>query len=142
MSKTTFLKALSCILCIVLIAAMALVTSSCSDKAHLNTDETESNENASVGFTFIVKDADGNETVFDMQSSKPYLLDALLDEGLVEGKKQSAGFYVKQVNGIVADYDIDQTYWALYIDGEYATKGADSTPIEEGKTYMFAVEKG
>ena len=49
--------------------------------------------------------------------------------------------YVKKVNGITADYDADQTYWAFYVNGEYATAGVDSTTIEEGATYSFKVEK-
>jgi len=35
----------------------------------------------------------------------------------------------------------DQTYWAFYINGEYASTGVDSTNIEEGSTYTFKVEK-
>ena len=49
--------------------------------------------------------------------------------------------YVKEVNGIIADYDVDGTYWAFYIDGEYASAGVDSTEITEGSIYMFKVEK-
>ena len=48
---------------------------------------------------------------------------------------------MKTVNGITADYDVDQTYWAFYVNGEYATSGADTTAIEEGAAYSFKVEK-
>ena len=40
-----------------------------------------------------------------------------------------------------ADYDVDQTYWAFYVNGEYASTGVDSTKIEEGAAYSFKVEK-
>ena len=46
-----------------------------------------------------------------------------------------------KVNGIVADFDVDKTYWAFYVDGEYATSGVDTTEIETGKEYSFKVEK-
>ena len=36
---------------------------------------------------------------------------------------------------------MDQTYWAFYVDGEYAMSGVDTTIIEEGKAYAFKVEK-
>ena len=49
--------------------------------------------------------------------------------------------YVKKVNGITADYDVDQTYWAFYINGEYGMTGVDATDIEAGATYTFKVEK-
>lgn len=140
MKKTTFTKALSCILCIVLVAAMALLTTSCSGKK--NEKEAEASSAETVKFTLIVKDINGNEEKFELESSKTYLLDALLDEKLVDGEDQSAGFYVKKVNGITADYDIDQTYWAFYINGEYAMKGVDKTPIEDGAVYSLEVTKG
>lgn len=53
----------------------------------------------------------------------------------------STVLYVKTVNGITADYDTDQTYWAFYVNGEYASTGVDSTPVNEGDTYEFKVEK-
>ena len=67
--------------------------------------------------------------------------EALLAEGLIEGENGAYGLYVKKVNGIVADYDIDKTYWAFYINGEYAMSGVDTTEIVEGATYSFKVEK-
>ena len=49
--------------------------------------------------------------------------------------------YVKKVNGITADYDVDQSYWGFYIDGEYAMTGVDGTSIEEGRIYRLAYEQ-
>ena len=43
--------------------------------------------------------------------------------------------------GITADYDVDQTYWAFYVNGEYAMTGVDSTAIEEGVAYSLKIEK-
>ena len=67
---------------------------------------------------------------------------ALIAEKLIGGEEGAYGLYVKEVNGVVADYDVDQTYWAFYIDGEFAMTGVDSTPIEEGKIYKLSKEKG
>ena len=63
------------------------------------------------------------------------------DLELIAGEEGEFGLYVKTVNGITADYDVDQTYWAFYVDGEYAMSGVDVTTIEEGKTYALKVEK-
>ena len=49
---------------------------------------------------------------------------------------------VNTVNGVTADWDKDQTYWAFYINGEYATTGVSQTPLEEGATYGFTLTKG
>ena len=58
-----------------------------------------------------------------------------------EGEDGQYGLYVKTVNGITADYDVDGTYWAFYINGEYAMSGVDVTDIAAGSTYAFKVEK-
>ena len=67
--------------------------------------------------------------------------DALLELGLIEGEEGAYGLYVKKVNGITADYDTDQTYWAFYINGEMAMTGVDATDIEAGSVYSFKVSK-
>ena len=72
-------------------------------------------------FAFTVVDKDGNETAFEVSTDKETVGEALLDAKLIEGEEGAYGLYVKKVNGIVADYDVDQTYWAFYVDGEYAT---------------------
>ena len=66
---------------------------------------------------------------------------ALLKLGVVAGDDSEYGLYVKTVNGETADYDTDGSYWAFYIDGEYAMAGVDYTAPEAGKTYAFKVEQ-
>ena len=60
---------------------------------------------------------------------------------LIDGEEGAYGLYVMMVNGITADYDVDQTYWAFYINGEMAMTGVDTSNIEAGATYSFKVEK-
>ena len=67
---------------------------------------------------------------------------ALLAAGIIAGEESTYGLYVKSVNGMTADYDVDGTYWALYIDGSYALTGVDTTPIEAGKVYKLSRDKG
>lgn len=92
-------------------------------------------------FTFTVTDKDGAETVFAVKTDKETVGDALVELGLIEGEESTYGLYVKKVNGITADYDTDKTYWAFYVNGEYATAGVDSTPVEANAVYSFKVEK-
>ena len=47
---------------------------------------------------------------------------------------------LKTVNGISADYGADGYYWALYIGGEYAATGVDTTPISDGGEYALVRE--
>ena len=61
---------------------------------------------------------------------------------IITGEMGPYGMYIKTVNGILADYDVDQTYWAFYVDGEYALSGVDTTPIEAGRVYSLVLTKG
>ncbi len=61
--------------------------------------------------------------------------------GLLEGEEGAYGLYVKRVNGILADYDIDQSYWAFYIGEEMAMTGVDATEIVPGTEYRLVYTK-
>ena len=144
-------KSLSLIFCMMLIVAMALFTSGCNDKVTetpgtQEVEETASEEVTVLGegettFLFTVVDKDGAETVFEIHTDKEIVGDALLELGLIAGEDGDYGLFVKSVNGIVADYEVDKTYWAFYVNGEYAMSGVDTTTIEENTSYMFKVEK-
>ena len=92
-------------------------------------------------FNFSVVDKDGNETKFVIHTDKETVGAALLEHALIEGEEGDYGLYVKKVNGILADYDVDQTYWGFFVNGEYAMSGVDTTSIEEGADYSFKVSK-
>ncbi len=139
-------KFTSWLLCMMLIVAMAL-TAGCGEKKQENNpsagQEVSTNKlgEGKTQFNFTVVDKDGKETAFDIHTDKTTVGDALLELELIAGEESTYGLYVKTVNGITADYDVDQTYWAFYVNGEYATAGVDSTNIEAGATYTFKVEK-
>ena len=152
MKKTRLFKALSLILCIVLIAAMALFTNGCSDNTTDPTaaptqaatqepvsDVTELGE-GETEFNFTVTDTDGNETKFLISTDKATVGEALLELDLIAGEDGDYGLYVKTVNGITVDYATDGKYWAFYVNGEYAMSGVDTTEITEGAIYSFKVE--
>ena len=130
--NTVSIRVLSVVLCTVLIAAMALSMTACTDN---NTPA------GTATFTFQVVDGDGKQTDFTVTTDKATVGEALLDEGLIKGEDGPYGLYVKEVNGITADYDADGTYWAFYINGEMAPTGVDATTVEDGAVYAFKVEK-
>ncbi len=150
--KMNFKKRISSFfLCMMLIMAMAFFTTGCNDDKKENPDASVSQEGQSAEatvlgegdttFDFIVVDKDGNETPFEIHTGKTTVGEALLELELIEGEMGDYGLYVTMVNGITADYNVDGTYWAFYVDGEYATTGVDATDITEGSTYSFKVEK-
>ena len=136
MKMTNMKKLLSLFLCVVLIAAMALFTTACKDNQA--DDENAEPKN----FTFIVVDENGAETSFSITTKKKMVGAALLEKGLIEGDEGAYGLYVKKVNGILAEYETTGTYWAFYVNGEYALTGVDKTEVVDGATYSFKVEKG
>ena len=111
-----------------LIVATAFSTVGCNTKHDSNTQEVAAVEESSESkgnvlgegqtmFLFTVVDKDGNETSFEIHTDKTTVGEALLDVDLITGETSEYGLYVKTVNGITADYDADQTYWAFYVNG-------------------------
>ncbi len=148
----------SIFLCMMLVVAMALTSVGCGGKNQDAKNESsvavqsEASVEASaaeatvlgqgnIKFTLTVVDQDGNETDFQILTDKETVGEALLDVDLIAGDESEYGLYVKTVNGVTADYDKDKTYWAFYVNGEYANTGVDSTPVEDGAVYSFRIEK-
>lgn len=147
MSRNSMKKMLPLILCIVLIAAMALFASGCTGSetpAEKPTTVTVSDGDilgdGSTAFTVVTTDLDGKETTFEVRTDAETVGEALLDLGVIDGEDGDYGLYIKTVNGLTLDYDKDGKYWAFYIDGEYALTGVDQTEITAGATYSFKPE--
>ena len=102
-------------------------------------------ENTTLGNgenTLVVEvKAEEKSVTFTVYTDEDTVGEALLEHQLIDGENSDYGLYVKVVNGITADYDVDQSYWAFYIDGEYASTGVDSTMITEGSTYQLEYTK-
>ena len=152
MNLTRMKKSLSLFLCMVLIAATALFAAGCgnsSDPEGSSPSDIDLNvpaDGSVLGtgekqFTFSVTDLDGSEVSYEIHTDAETVGDALMELELISGDQGEFGLYVKTVNGITADYDKNGTYWAFYVNGEYAMSGVDTTDIEEGATYAFKVEK-
>ena len=93
--------------------------------------------------TVVVEVKVGEQAItFTVKTDKDTVGAALLEHNLIAGDEGQFGLYLKTVNGITADYDVDRSYWAFYINGEYAMTGVDTTPIEAGKTYRLSKDKG
>ena len=134
-------KLFASVLCMVLIVAMALSMTACTNNNASDDANAEQVQAVSKSFTFEVVDKDGNTETFNITTDKTTVGEALLEEGLIAGENGQYGLYVTEVNGIVADYNVDGTYWAFYVDGAYASSGVDTTDIVDGSTYSFKVEK-
>ena len=78
---------------------------------------------------------------FTVNTDKKTVGEALIENDLISGDEGAYGLYVKKVNGMVADYDVNQSYWAFYINGEMAMTGVDMTDIDETAVYRLEYTK-
>ncbi len=136
-------KIISASLSLTLVFTLILCLASCGNAALKEgiwedatyTEDTTLGEGAK---TAVVEFKIGEEKItFTVKTDEDKLGAALHEHSLLEGKD---GLYTK-INGITADYNVDQSYWAFYIDGEYAMTGIDDTPIDESATYSIVYTK-
>lgn len=85
-----------------------------------------------VSFYLTVTDLDGTQKEFVVKTDKKNVADALVEVGLVSGENSEYGLYIKVVNGITADYNVDGSYWSLLVNGEMSMVGASSVSVAEG----------
>ena len=140
-------RALSILLCLALIASMALCATGCSSEKSksdngtvISLEDGKTYGEGANAFTLSVVDTEGKEITVTIQTDEETVGAALLALGLIAGEDSEFGLYVKTVNGITLDYEKDGKYWAFYIDGEYAMTGVDSTEISADSVYTFKAE--
>ena len=140
--KTTLKRIIS----VILVFTMVMLLAACNtvDKEGLweNATYRKDKEFGNGEKTLVVEVRVEDQSVtFTVNTDKSTVGDALLEYGLIDGEESQYGLYVKVVNGITADYDVDMSYWAFYINDEYAMTGVDSTEITEGAVYRLEYTK-
>lgn len=121
------------VIAVALVVVLALVASFA-----LKPKTAEGTKNITV--TVVHKDA--SEKVFTYATDEEFLGAVLVAEGLVEGDDSDFGLMITSVDGEEASWDADQSYWALYIGEDYATTGADSTPVNDGDSFKLVYTIG
>ena len=142
--RKTITSTISVILALVFIFCLA----SCEDKRDskdlwadaIYTEDREFGEGANT--ITVTVEAQDRSVTFTVHTNKKTVGEALSEHGLLEGEEGPYGLYVKKVNGILADYDKDQTYWSFYINGDFAMTGVDVTDLIDGGGYKLVREKG
>ncbi len=103
---------------------------------------TEDTEFGAGAKTVTVKvQAEEKTVIFTVHTDKENLADALLEHNLISGEQGPYGLYVKSVNGMIADYNINQSYWSLCKSGEVMQTGASEVFIVDGETYELVYTK-
>lgn len=123
---------------VAVVAILALVVGMLGLYRFTRPEPTEGEKRVSV--TVVHKD--GTEKVFEYVTNEEYLGTVLSGSGLIQGDEGPYGLMIHTVDGEKADWNRDQSYWALYIGEEYATTGIDQTPIQDGAAYSLVYAIG
>ena len=92
--------------------------------------------------TVIVVNDKAEEKTFTVKTDRENLADALLDEKLVSGSDSEWGLVIDTVDGLRADYSVDQSWWALYDGDKMSEVGASSLQLKDGGVYKFVYTIG
>lgn len=117
------------LLAVVLAAGMFLAYSVFSEKPTEGAKE----------ITIEVVDNKETATLYKVKTDAEYLIGAMEDaEGLTFGGSEGQyGFTVSEVNGVVADFTVDSSYWSFYVNGEYCNYGVSEQPVNDGDAFRI-----
>ncbi len=102
----------------------------------------------SKAYTLEVVDNTGATDTYKGTTDKEYLSE-LMDELSTaaknpefsySGSTSSYGLFIETINGLTADYNVDKSYWAIYVNDSYGQYGADAQVVSDGDTYSFKYE--
>jgi hypothetical protein len=89
-------------------------------------------QEGSKAIVFEVVDKEGASKKYDISTDAEYLADALAEEGLVE--YAADGMY-NTIDGITADWSVDESWWCITKDGEMTSVGINQQVIADGEHY-------
>jgi len=83
--------------------------------------------------TVEVVHKDESKKTFTCKTDEEHLGPVLVSEKIIEDDPSETGMFFV-VDGEEAVYEEDQSYWAVYQNGEYAQYGVNELPISDGDT--------
>ena len=92
--------------------------------------------------TVTVVHSDGSSKEFTYSTDEEFLGPVIIAEGLVQGEEGPYGLTIYTVDGEDAIWEENGAYWALYVGEEYATSGADTTPVYDGSSFKLEYTLG
>lgn len=106
-------------------------------------NEKKDEDNKAAKITVKIVGKDNKEEVFQHDTDAQFLRQALEEiEGIkIEGEESATGLYVKTINGVTADYNVDKSYWAFYVNEEYCQSGVDTQKVTDGDIFKIVYTK-
>lgn len=90
-----------------------------------------------INISIEVVSEDGSSKIFPLTTSCTNLADALTSSGIAQGSVGQYGFTVITVNGITADYNTSNSYWAISVNGTLSQTGASAIELANGGVYTL-----
>ncbi len=89
--------------------------------------------------TITVVDNSGASTEYKLNTDAEYLRQAMeeTEELTFSGDESEFGMMVTEINGLVADYNVDGSYWAFYVNGDYCQYGIDTQPVADQDAFSI-----
>ena len=133
-------------LTLLMLIMSSLMIVSCVDKDGGGQGDMLYTEDTTLGtgdttFTLIVEHINDKKITFTINTNEAILSNALTGVGILQGHDSTYGLYIDSVNGVTHDFNVDQTYWAIYEGDEYAQTGIDGITIVNGATYKLVASK-
>lgn len=123
-------------------ASSAASSESASTAPSAASSESASAAEDQIQVLFTVNYADGTSEEFQLEAQAgETLASALAAAGLISAEEAEAGF-VTEVNGVLADFSKDQSWWCLTdASGEATTVGVGDIQLQDGDAYAFTYTK-
>ncbi len=114
---------------VVLIAAFLIIFNVLRDKP----------AKGSKSVTLEVLNQENQTSEYSVQTDAEFLRQAMEEaEGFTfDGEEGQYGFTLFTINGETHDWNVDGSYWAVYVNGEYGQYGIDSQPVKDGDVFRF-----
>lgn len=131
-SAISVILSVACVLCLVSCAEKVDATGLWESATYLS-DTTLGKGEKTVSFTVEVEE---QIITITLKTDKTTLGEAMYEHGLLNDPA-----FFDTLNGIKADWNKDQAYWAFYQGEDYMTVGVNETEIKDGDSYRFVYSK-
>lgn len=93
----------------------------------------------SKSITLQVLDQEKQTSEYQVQTDAEFLRQAMEEaKGFTfDGEMGDYGFTLYTINGETHNWNVDGSYWAVFVNEEYCQYGIDSQPIEDGDVFRF-----
>ena len=89
--------------------------------------------------TIEVTDHAQKNTTYVVHTDAEYLIDAMKDTPKLtfSGYEGPYGLTLTAINGVTADWDKDNAFWCIYVNGEMSNYGIETQPVADGDVFLF-----